>query len=678
VRAKALVIEADLLLGRGDAESAEARAKEAHALAREHGLGVIASEALLSRAATLSAGSDEDGARALFENAFRAADESNAKEVLWRAGFELGRRCLRKGDLADTKRYFRRAESVLLEIIEGLPEELTESYRSLEGRAEVLRETADFSRRFQEERTVLRQIGLDEEQLAGLIEINKQLAAARGTDRLLETILRSAVDLTGAERAYIIIDMPEGPRVRLARDVDNEPVDAAGQKVSHSVISEVLKTGRPVLSTDAVGDEKFKSSKSISDLRLRSVLAVPLRAGGSLSGVIYIENRFQRGVFTERDVWLLDALSTQAAIALSNAELVAEAVHARKKAEESAAKLEQYLDEAVLEAEEVRAELESQKRSDALRADFSNITGRSPAIMKILSLIDRIAPTDTPVLILGESGTGKELIARALHTNGPRRDSPFLSINCAAFSEALLESELFGHKKGAFTGAVDSRNGLLEEAGGGTLLLDEIGEMPPAMQTKLLRFLDAGEFRPVGGRRTKRVDVRVLSATNADPRRLIADGRFREDLLYRLNVVTVKLPPLRERAGDIPLLVEAFLARKAQRASRPRMTRGAMKLLSEYPWPGNVRELENEIDRLLAIGEDPIRARSLAGRIRERRAAPELLASVVPLDEAVRAAEIREIRKALRETGGNKSQTARMLGIGRKSLHRRMEKYGLS
>jgi DNA-binding NtrC family response regulator len=323
-------------------------------------------------------------------------------------------------------------------------------------------------------------------------------------------------------------------------------------------------------------------------------------------------------------------------------------------------------------------ELRSQVRA---QRNFGNILGKSGAMQDVFALLEKVKDAAVPVLILGESGTGKELIARAIHYNSPRRDKPFVVQNCSAFNDNLLESELFGHVKGAFTGAVRDKEGLFAVADGGTFFLDELGEMSPALQVKLLRVLQQGTFMPVGGTKERKVDVRVVTATNRPLADMVAEGTFREDLYYRLNLVTIKLPPLRERREDIPLLAEHFLVRNGARSNyRPSLRADTIKILSEYRWPGNIRELENEIERamLMAGGVDEIEPSHLSTHVREGALAPRKAGGVVgSLKVAVEELERAMIASALEQTGGNKSEAARILGIARSNLIAKAQSYGL-
>ncbi len=301
------------------------------------------------------------------------------------------------------------------------------------------------------------------------------------------------------------------------------------------------------------------------------------------------------------------------------------------------------------------------------------LVGSSPAIQKVLRVIERVAPSEATVLVRGASGTGKELVARALHVNSPRQDRPLVTINCAALTETLLESELFGHEKGAFTGASQAKPGLVEVAEGGTLFIDEIGEMAAGLQAKLLRVLEDGHFRRVGSTREQLADVRVVAATNRDLSEAIGQGRFREDLYYRLNVVTIDLPPLRERREDIPLLVEHLLATRQVGPVRSRVEADAMKALVAYSWPGNVRELANVLERAQILAEDHgITLEDL----------PEVVAgTAVPEGDAdprhLSQVERQHVLAVLRQEKGNKVHAAKVLGVSRRSLYRLIEKHRL-
>ena len=319
------------------------------------------------------------------------------------------------------------------------------------------------------------------------------------------------------------------------------------------------------------------------------------------------------------------------------------------------------------------------ERIDASRPDDS-IVGESASLAEVLRLIDKVAPTDTRILIVGESGTGKELVARTIHRRSQRREMPFFAINCGALAESLLESELFGHERGAFTGAVASRKGFFEVADGGTLFLDEISETTPAFQTKLLRVIQEGEFMRVGGTRTLETDVRLLASTNRDPRKAMASGKLRDDLFYRLSVVQITLPPLRERPGDIPLLASHFITLYARQIKKrvSGIEASAMQALERYLWPGNIRELENVIERAIIMAEEgqPIGLHDLPDDLLTPDAPPGAT-SDEPMHE-LREAEREILLRALSESHWNRSLAARKLGIGRRTLYDKLTRLGIS
>jgi DNA-binding NtrC family response regulator len=339
------------------------------------------------------------------------------------------------------------------------------------------------------------------------------------------------------------------------------------------------------------------------------------------------------------------------------------------RVEELRARLEQ-----VVHGVELKRENRVLREQVRTRPGFGGLIGMSARMERVYKMIEKVSVRDHPVLILGESGTGKELVARSVHFLGPRKDKPFVPVDCAALAPTLIESELFGYVKGAFTGAVQAKQGLMEAANGGTLFLDEIGDMPLEMQVKLLRALQQHEVKPVGSTDRRRIDVRIVAATNRDLDAAIKKGEFRQDLYFRLNVVQIKLPPLRERKNDIPLLVTGFL----EKFSHPdgpsfEMTESAMGRLMGYDWPGNVRELENAIERAIALGTGPyISVTDLPSNLQypttERAPAKE---EMLPLEELER----RAILSTLHQTGGDKQATARMLGIGKTTLYRKLKQY---
>jgi len=518
--------------------------------------------------------------------------------------------------------------------------------------------------------------------LLRLQRINRAINSELDTERLLEIILDSAIELTDAERGFLIVREGKKFRFRLARNFDRESLEHPEFSVSKSVAAEVQRTGEPVLTLNAKEDERFTGVQSVDTLGLRSLLCVPLKVKDRILGSVYLDNRLHKGVFSDDDLRLLEALADQAAIALANANLVRELREKQSELDEANRGLEQRVESQAVELTEVREKLRSSQRDLHLKYDYRNIVGRSRRMREVFRLLDRVTDSEVPVLVQGESGTGKELVAKAIHYNGPRRDAPFVSENCGAVSETLLESELFGYTKGAFTGATQDKKGLFEVAQGGTLFLDEVGNTSPEMQKKLLRVLQEREVRRVGGKATIAVDVRIISASNRDLKEMVAAGEFREDLYFRLQVITVELPPLRERREDIPLLVEHFLARACEEEGRSRLAvpTEVMTRFLDYPWPGNVREIENEVRRLVALADDAITPDLVSSHVREGREQFRAAGAgpVRDLNALVEEVERLEILKALEHYDRNKTRASEALGISRFTLQRKLEKYGLS
>ncbi|WP_437308880.1 sigma 54-interacting transcriptional regulator [Sorangium sp. So ce388] len=516
-----------------------------------------------------------------------------------------------------------------------------------------------------------------------LLEVNRRLSSTLDAEEVLRLAMDAAIELTGAERGFVILASPSQPppvdsraKVRLevavARNLDRERVGKSQLKFSHGIAKRVVERGEAVLTVDALADERFHGNASVHSLRLRSIVCVPIRAHGAVLGAVYLDNRFQRGKFAEGDADLLGAFADQIAVALRNGRLMAELRDRTRALEEEQRRVAELMRSQADEIERLSHELE-RTRADA-RRDFPEIAGRSAPMRAVLALCERVAESDVTVTVTGESGTGKELVARAIHSGGPRREGPFVAVNCAALPEALLESELFGHVKGAFTGAVRDHGGLFLSARGGTLFLDELGEMPVAVQAKLLRALQEREIRPVGSDRSVPVpDVRVVCATNRDLREEVARGRFREDLYYRICVIEIRLPPLRDRPDDIPAIAQAIVEKLAARQGRPafRLSRGALRRLATYGWPGNVRQLENVLARACVLAPGP-----------EIGPADIQLPAAAPAPRGrsradYRGAEEERIRAALELSRWNVCEVSRSLGIPRTTLYRKLARYGL-
>jgi transcriptional regulator with GAF, ATPase, and Fis domain len=523
-----------------------------------------------------------------------------------------------------------------------------------------------------------------EGRLRRLQRINKRLNSDLRLSRVLEAVIDTAIEMTDAERGFLLLKDGSGELVvKVARNIDQTTLDAPDFVLSRSIAKQAAETGQAVVTVDAAGDRRFRESASVSDLHLRSVLAVPLSVKGNVVGTIYVDHRLRKGVFDDEAQAMVVDFAEQGAIAIENARLVSELRRRENQVNSLNRRLEHELHVQAQALQGVREELKESRQVAALRYDYHQIVGQTPRMLDLFHLLDRVTDTTLPVVIAGESGTGKELVARAIHFNGPRRERPFVSENCAAIPETLLETTLFGHVKGAFTGADREARGLFAVADGGTLFLDEIAEMSPAMQGKLLRVLQDGEFHRVGGERSQKVNVRVLVATNKDLERLVEQGKFRQDLFFRISVVRLLLPPLRERSEDIPLLVLHFM-QKAAAASATAVKSvepSALVKLCSYRWPGNVRELENEVTRAAAFSGAVVSVADLSPHV--RAGSDGLAASSDDRDGTrmrprVERLERTLIREAMTSCAGNQTKAAKALGLSRFGLQKKLRRYHIA
>ncbi len=510
-------------------------------------------------------------------------------------------------------------------------------------------------------------------ELERLLAINRALNSNLEPRAVLSILVDTAIELTGAERGFVLLDQGGESVVEIARGAGGAELDGAERELARGVARGVMRDGRPLLALDALTDARLSASVSIHALAIRSLLAAPLAVRGEAAGAIVLDSRRAAAAFEPRHLELVARLADQAGIALGNARLVDEL---RRQADE----IRRLNEQLSKEVEEQRIEILEKQSSLEVRFRYESIVGASPPMQRVYRILDKIVPTEIPVLITGESGTGKDLVARVVHYNGPRREQRFVTVNCAALTETLLESELFGHRRGAYTGADRDRKGLFEQADHGTLFLDEIGEMPMHLQPKLLRAIQFGEIRRLGEDLPRQVDVRIVAATNRELTAAVREGRFREDLLYRLDVARVHLAPLRERIEDVGLLVDAIFEMLGQRAGTPprRLEPAALRLFLRHNWPGNVRELEHELTKLAAfVDGDVITELDVLENcaFHERAAAqgaPAASGPVATLEET----EVEQIRQALRAAQGNRSRAAEMLGIDRSTLYRKLRRLG--
>jgi len=504
------------------------------------------------------------------------------------------------------------------------------------------------------------------EQLSLLLELNRAFSALKEPEDLLPFIMAKTNEVFVTESCALLLldEARQELFFPVTSDVSPERAErlqAMRFPADKGVAGWVLQHGQPTLVADVSRDERFYVGVDRqSGARTRELLCAPLRTRHGTIGVIELRNK-REGAFTQEDLAFLDALAGSVAIAIENARLYQQVRHSEAQLKEEVATLQR--------------ERTHQQR-------FAEIIGNGTAMAKIFALLESAIASPITVLLQGETGTGKESIARAIHYNGPRKEKPFIAVNCGALMETLLESELFGYKKGAFTGAMTDKQGLFEAANGGTIFLDEVSETSPALQVKLLRVLQEGEIRRVGETQTRRIDVRVLSATNRDLAQEVQHKRFREDLYYRLSVFPITVPPLRERREDIPLLVTHFLRRSNDKLSKHLrgITHEAVELLVHYSWPGNVRELENEIERAVALTPEgeTVTPTYLSEKITAQPAVRiSLPAEGGTLKQARLTFEREYVAEVLRQHQGNAVQAAKALGISRQMLQTKIKEYGL-
>ncbi len=478
-----------------------------------------------------------------------------------------------------------------------------------------------------------------------LIKLGKAINEIKETEALQCKILETILEFIPARRGAILItdddlNEPQAVCVLAKNNTDNAPM-----QISRTVSRQVLQEQIALLSND-LSDKNFDQAESLIASRVTSLLCVPLKIGAT-KGLIYLDSSDVDTLFTENHLEQITAVSFLVSAALDNAESI----------------------------ENLR--LENAILKDNLQIE-TNMIGESPPLKEVFRLISRVAPTDSTVLVTGESGTGKELVAQAIHRNSSRNEKPFVAINCAALNENLLESELFGHEKGAFTGALAQKKGKLEIADGGTVFLDEIGELAPPLQVKLLRVLQEREFEHVGGTKAIKVNVRVIAATNRNLEEEVTNGKFRRDLFFRLNVVQIKMPPLRERKADIPLLAQHFVHKYSERCHRKvvGLSVEAKKILIGGEWQGNIRELENVIERAVVLGaSSKITPEDLPKEMVEK------ISSEVVLNgdfyEQLKQAKQKIVLSAINRSSGNYTEAARSLGVHPNNLHRLVRELGI-
>ncbi|HUG91452.1 MAG TPA: sigma 54-interacting transcriptional regulator [Planctomycetaceae bacterium] len=498
-------------------------------------------------------------------------------------------------------------------------------------------------------------------ELAKLYRLALEMGTARDAAALSEIVLEGLFSGTSADTGAILLfpgGKTEEPRpAQLQAIVYDAKSDVPYQKVSEHLAGVVLSGREAVLARDVADDSRLVSRDSLGEIHAQSVICAPIRVDDGILGLVHLYSTSPDNALDPEDLEFTLAVADQLALALENL----------KEKESLAVGLARAQDENLTLRRQLGIE--------------SELVGDSPVIERLRQKILRIAPTDATVLIRGESGVGKELVARAIHFSSDRRNGPFVCMNCAALSESLLESELFGHERGSFTGATERKIGKFEQADRGTLFLDEVGEMSPGIQAKFLRVLEGHPFERVGGRAQIQVDVRVVAATNRDLKREVERSAFRMDLYFRLQVVELPVEPLRERRSDIPLLARYFLERFSRKSHQPlrRLSRGALEAMLKYDWPGNVRELQNVVERAAILcpheqlEETDIHLTMLAAVDGRSSTAPALAEDY--REVSLEALEQQHILATLERTGWNKSRAAQILGIERSTLDRKLKRY---
>lgn len=496
-------------------------------------------------------------------------------------------------------------------------------------------------------------------ELALLHEISRLLDESLDLRRVAAPLLASLAEHMGMHRGTLTLFQPESGEILIeaAHGMTEVQVRRGRYRLGEGMIGKVVRTGLPAVVPKVSEEPLFlHRAGALKDLAKKDVsfVCVPIKIGNEVVGTLSADRLFALDVDLEEDVRLLSILAS----------MIAQAVRLRREAQRAEGALRE-------ENARLRAELSE-------RFQPASIIGNSPRMQEVYDLIAQVSRSDATVLIRGETGTGKELVAHAVHYAGARAAKPFVKVNSSALPESLIESELFGHEKGAFTGATERRRGRFEMAHGGTLFLDEVGDLPPTTQVRLLRVLAEGEFERVGGSETLRTDARVIAATHKDLEAACQENSFRSDLYYRLNVFPIYLPPLRERKSDIPLLIDHFLAKFAERNTKvvKRISTPAIDMLMAYHWPGNIRELENALERAVLVAEgEVVHAHHLPATLQTAESSGTVFRGTLP--DAVARLERAHIEDALKVTRGRAAKAAKLLGLTERQIGVRIQKYGI-
>jgi transcriptional regulator with GAF, ATPase, and Fis domain len=518
-----------------------------------------------------------------------------------------------------------------------------------------------------------------EKRYRALWHISKSLYQHMNMDDLILTIITRTSEAINAEAVSIVLHDEKTDELVFHRADDQSGVVTKRREsrdpLKDGLIDSVLTSGNPEFIPDTSGElRESKKTETSTIPGAKSMIVVPLQIKGKTIGVLESLDK-KSGSFDDKDLFFLTTLAPMAAMALDNARMYAALDKAYKELQIVDKKKDHLIEYTQRENVRLRQAIEKHYRID-------QIIGNSDQMLEVFRLCEKVMDSDITVLVEGETGTGKELIARCIHHNSPRKERPFVTQNCAGIPDTLLASELFGHKRGAFTGAVSDKKGLFEMAHGGTVFLDEVAEMSAAMQSSLLRVLQEGEIKPLGADSSRKVDVRVISATNRDLEEDVKTGRFREDLLYRINVFTIKVPPLRERIGDIPILVKHFINKYDEKTKKgiQGVSPEVLQCLEAYPFPGNVRELENELERAVAMAEpgERIQVENLSEKM-QTKSAPLYsgMGAQGTLKQMVEKLEKSVLIETIKNQKGNKTRAAKELGMSRYGLTKKMQRYGL-
>lgn len=531
-------------------------------------------------------------------------------------------------------------------------ETFDEEYGSLDEGGEVLEALRERLGRLQRSYSVVE----------SLLDVSASITSTLNLTELLEKIVDSVLELAGCHRGFLMLKNDDGTlSLEIARIKGQNQWKEDELAISKTVVREVAETQEPVFSSNILELKDVKVSESIHMLNINSVICLPLEFEGTLVGVLYADSKFVSDKFLDSDIKVMKAFAAQAAIAINNARQHGELKLQRQKLEEQNISLRHKLGDEF--------------------ASYGMITN-DKKMEEIFEAVNKIAPSDIYVLILGESGTGKELLARAIHEKSRRNQARFEPVNCAAIPAGLVESTFFGHKRGAFTGAIEDRPGVFELAHDGTLFLDEIGDMPLEIQAKILRAVQDGEVCRIGEPdKPRKVDVRIITATNVDLQKAVKEGRFRDDLYFRLKVAQLELPPLRERRGDIIPLAEYFLRKHADEKEEPlpKLHKDAKEYLLRKQWEGNVRVLKSAIEFAIVFQDENhwIRASAL-GKFFSREEEPIVDTTGNSLKETLQHYETQVIRRALEECSWNITSAAKALEISRQQLHNKIKKFNIS